>query len=80
MSDQQIDIAICMGSSCYSRGNNRNLEAIRNHLAHKGVEARIVGHLCQDQCRNGPNLVVTGRQFGHLDAATVVSILRDPPK
>ena len=33
-------ITICMGSSCFSRGNNRNIEVIQEHLATQPLAAR----------------------------------------
>jgi NADH:ubiquinone oxidoreductase subunit E len=57
-----LEIRICMGSSCFSRGNGENLRAIREYLAASGQDARVVtaGHLCEDQCSLGPNLIVDG--------------------
>ena len=41
-----------MGSSCFSRGNSRNIEVIQEYLAANplppGVE--LIGHLCEFAC------------------------------
>ena len=34
------NITICMGSSCFSRGNNRNIEVIQDYLASAEPAAR----------------------------------------
>lgn len=79
MSESRAKITICMGSSCYSRGNGRNIEAIREFLVRKGIDAEVelVGHLCRDDCRNGPNIEVNGKMYQHVDAGAIVSIIKE---
>jgi len=73
------EIHICLGSSCFSRGNAENLRVIQQYLADRGLNIRITvtGHLCEDQCSSGPNLVVDGRMYHGLDAAGVRALLGD---
>ena len=54
MSKRQI--RICLGSSCFSRGNNTNLGAIKKYLSENNLEAEIdfCGHLCEELCSKGP--------------------------
>ena len=49
-------ITICMGSSCFTRGNNGNLKIIQKYLSDNGIEVRVhlTGALCQEKCRKGP--------------------------
>ena len=49
-------IKICLGSSCYSRGNNVHLEVIKKYIAENHLEAEISfsGHLCEELCSSGP--------------------------
>ena len=51
-------IKICLGSSCYSRGNNVHLEVIKKYIAENHLEAEISfsGHLCEELCSSGPIL------------------------
>ena len=46
-------IKICLGSSCYSRGNNVHLEVIKKYIAENHLEAEISfsGHLCEEILR-----------------------------
>jgi len=71
------EIQICLGSSCFSRGNSENLRAIQEYLAARGVAAQVVtvGHLCEDQCSRGPNLIVNGVMHHAVDAAGVRALL-----
>lgn len=74
-----LSIAICMGSSCYSRGNSRNIETIRQFLADHQLngETHLVGHLCEDNCRNGPNLKIDGKSYQQVDTATLLTMLEN---
>lgn len=76
--DKAVQITICMGSSCFSRGNGRNIEAIRSYLRDSGAEGKLelVGHLCEDQCRNGPNIAVAGKLYQTVNAAAAVDIVK----
>ena len=49
MNQTSVDITICMGSSCFSRGNNRNIEVIQSFLSsrHLPGNAELAGHLCE---------------------------------
>jgi NADH:ubiquinone oxidoreductase subunit E len=66
-----------MGSSCFSRGNNRNIEVIQQFLSSHpllaGVE--LTGHLCQGFCKEGPNVTINGRMYHQVDPAAIVSLL-----
>ena len=55
-------IEICMGSSCFSRGNGENLRVIRRYVAEHQLDASVnlVGHLCQDRCSRGPHGLIDG--------------------
>jgi NADH:ubiquinone oxidoreductase subunit E len=77
MTGSEQEIVICMGSSCFSRGNSRNLGLIQDYLkAHQlDAEIKLVGHLCQSACKDGPNLVVNGQTYNHVDAAALATIL-----
>jgi NADH:ubiquinone oxidoreductase subunit E len=72
-----VEIVICMGSSCFSRGNSKNLGQIQDYLKANGLQAevKLVGHLCQNLCKEGPNLTVNGRAYHRVDSATLASIL-----
>lgn len=73
-----VEIVICMGSSCFSRGNSKNLATIQDYLRTHKVESSInlVGHLCQDECKEGPNLAIGGQSYHRVDSTTLASILQ----
>ncbi len=55
-------VTICMGSSCFSRGNNRNAEIIQQFIQSNGLEDTVSfsGCLCTGHCKNGPVLMING--------------------
>ncbi len=74
MSDK---IQICMGSSCFARGNNKNLQVISKYLKDNNldVEIELVGLRCCNLCSKGPNLTIKGVEYNNVDAGTLVDIL-----
>jgi len=62
-------IKICMGSSCFRRGNRKNLEFIEKYLEDndRTAEVELVGSRCEEQCRKGPNLQINGRMYHEVD-------------
>jgi len=54
------NITLCMGSSCFSRGNGKNLPRIQQFLKSHDLHARIAlkGCRCGGCCATGPNIWV----------------------
>jgi NADH:ubiquinone oxidoreductase subunit E len=71
------NITICMGSSCFARGNNRNIEVIQNYLASHRLPAKIelTGHLCQGHCKSGPNISINGKLYHEVDPIVIIGLL-----
>ena len=71
------EIQICLGSSCFSRGNAENLRLIQEYLTVRGLTAKVatVGHLCEDQCSRGPNLIVNGTMHHAVEPAGLRALL-----
>lgn len=78
MSEEKTNtIVICMGSSCFSRGNRWNLNTIQEYLRQRGVEAQVElrGDLCQGECKKGPNLTINGIFFHEVAPAGLIPLL-----
>lgn len=73
-----VDVEMCMGSSCFSRGGNRALVLVQTYLKENGLEDRVHvrGHLCQGKCQDGPNLVIDGRAYDRVDPAVALDLLK----
>lgn len=60
-------ISVCMGSSCYSRGNREAIEQIQTFIEDNNLadEIELRGNLCEDICECGPNVRVDGKLCCH---------------
>lgn len=54
---------ICLGSSCFSRGNRDVVQYIKEYLKKNHLDDKVVfkGARCLGHCSNGPNLVINGK-------------------
>ena len=75
---ENITVEICMGSSCFARGNSENLQAIEAYLTENGLEDRVelIGHLCLGRCKEGPNLRIAGKDYSGIGSDCVVDVLK----
>jgi NADH:ubiquinone oxidoreductase subunit E len=55
-------ITLCMGSSCFSRGNGKSLPYIQRFLKENRLDTRVTlrGCRCGGCCSDGPNIWVNG--------------------
>ena len=77
-------ITICMGSSCFARGNKRNLKLIEEYIAKYHIDCALTGRGCVGKCRSGPNLSIDGEVFERVDSESMRDLLdaqlrRDDP-
>jgi len=70
-------ITICLGSSCYRRGNQNVLEVIKNFLSENDLldEVEFKGQLCEGKCTEGPVLIIDETEYCGLDENTVIKVL-----
>lgn len=74
-----MEIEICMGSSCYARGNRENVEFIRQYLRDNAVEAdvRLTGCLCTGNCRRGPVIKLGETLYSEVDPVLLRDLLEE---
>jgi len=74
---KKIEMQICMGSSCFSRGNRDVVNYIRDYLKKNHLEDKIVfkGARCMNLCSNGPNLRINDRITEGVTLAKIDAIL-----
>ncbi|MBR1648362.1 MAG: (2Fe-2S) ferredoxin domain-containing protein [Alphaproteobacteria bacterium] len=70
-------IKVCMGSSCFARGNAKNLQIIQNFIEQHGLDAQVelTGLRCCGSCSAGPNIYIDDEAFHNLDQGSVLDIL-----
>ncbi|WP_306597872.1 (2Fe-2S) ferredoxin domain-containing protein [Geothrix sp. 21YS21S-2] len=74
-----IELVVCMGSACFSRGNIKALDLIQGYLREHGLEqdVQVTGTLCQDRCRQGPNVTVQGECFCGMEPKAILQVLEE---
>jgi NADH:ubiquinone oxidoreductase subunit E len=68
-----------MGSSCFARGNNRNIELIKQYIIENKTNAQVLtlkGNLCQEACSKGPNIQIDEKQYNGVLPENVCDIIR----
>lgn len=73
----KLNISVCMGSSCFARGNSSNLEFIENYIKENKLEAEIdlSGSRCEGKCVSGPNMIINGVEYTEVDEDKLKEIL-----
>lgn len=79
MADNRIEIIVCMGSSCFARGNQQNLDFIEKYIKENNLEAKIElgGSRCEGKCAMGPNIVVNGVEHKQVNKEKIKQIFAE---
>jgi NADH:ubiquinone oxidoreductase subunit E len=74
---QRIEMHICLGSSCFSRGNKDVVTFIREYLRKNHLDDKVVfkGARCMGRCSNGPNLTINGVTTEGVTLSKIEAIL-----
>lgn len=81
-------IRICMGSSCFARGNGLNAEILQRLIAEGALDAdlgdnqgeygppELCGTLCEGLCKEGPIVLIDDVVHRHVTPTTLQDILK----
>lgn len=74
-----MEITVCMGSSCFARGNVENLEFIEKFIKENNLEAKIElsGSRCEGKCEKGPNIIINGKEYHNINVKQLEEILKN---
>jgi len=77
--NERIEVVICLGSSCFSRGNKGLLKVISQYIKEKNLCERVNFHggHCFGSCADGPILKVNGTFFTSVDEVKAIEILNN---
>ncbi len=77
--ESQPEIVICMGSSCFARGNELNLEIIEETLKRRGLSryVELRGCRCMGECSKGPNVRIGDRTHHFVDEGSLIDLLEE---
>lgn len=73
-----VEISICMGSSCYPRGNRDTLKMLKDYIIDNNLEEQILlkGNLCEGLCKDGPNIRINGVIYHDIDYSSILELLK----
>ncbi len=76
---EKITVELCMGSSCFARGNAQTLTLLENYIAENSLGDRVelIGHLCLGACSIGPNVKIGDLIHSGISPECVVDLLRE---
>jgi len=74
-----ITVELCMGSSCFARGNNITAPQVQKIITARQWTERVIlkGALCQGGCKEGPNVRVNGKAYSQMDMAALLDIIEE---
>lgn len=77
MLNSKKEIIVCMGSSCFARGNAQNLEFIENYINEKNLNATVelAGSRCEGKCADGPNIIIDGVEYNNVNEEKIKEIM-----
>jgi len=79
MSDSKINISICMGSSCFARGNDKNLELLEEIIKVNNLEIEVdlIGSRCENVCSKGPSIKINDVYHHAITEEGIIKILKE---
>ncbi|TVQ89045.1 MAG: (2Fe-2S) ferredoxin domain-containing protein [Bacteroidetes bacterium] len=77
MSEKPQNIVICMGSSCFSRGNKKLVKVIQDYLKEHKLEDEVIlkGTHCMGHCDKGPVMQIDEEKIFHITDTNLIDIL-----
>jgi len=75
--NKSYEIEICLGSSCFSRGNREVVQVIRDYLRKNHLDDKVIfrGARCMNRCSEGPFLIINGKTFIQTTLTDIEKIL-----
>ena len=70
---------LCLGSSCFARGNKELVPLIRKYIERKNLVDKVEfkGDHCFNNCSQGPNLMIGTRLFEQVTVDNIEGILNE---
>jgi NADH:ubiquinone oxidoreductase subunit E len=77
MEIKKKEVVICLGSSCFARGNKQLVKVVNDYLRDRNLlnEVRFHGQRCFGQCAVGPSLKLDGKIIEKQDEESVIAML-----
>ena len=79
MEIKKKEVVICLGSSCFARGNKQLVKIVNDYLRDRNLlnVIRFHGERCFGDCAVGPSLKLDGILKEKLDEDSIIAALDD---
>lgn len=73
-----LTVSVCMGSSCYPRGNRRILQQLKEMVIAEHLEnqVQLSGHLCTGRCAEGPVVIINDVEYTHANEFSIAELIK----
>ena len=76
----KVKMVICIGSSCFARGNAENVKIteafLEEHNLVDEIDIELSGGLCTGNCPDGPIVIVNDKVYKHVEKGVMLDILK----
>jgi NADH:ubiquinone oxidoreductase subunit E len=74
---RRVKIMICLGSSCFARGNQELIPIVRRYISRKQIEDKVdfKGDHCFNHCSDGPNMMIGDKLYQHITTKNIETML-----
>ncbi|MHC1705314.1 MAG: (2Fe-2S) ferredoxin domain-containing protein [Tenuifilaceae bacterium] len=75
--DQKTEVIICLGSSCFARGNKGTLKVIEKYLKDNNLIDKVFFHggHCFNKCAEGPVVKIDETIYTGVNETNIIEIL-----
>ena len=73
------EIKVCMGSACFAKGNQENLEFIKQYIEENNLDTKvtIMGSLCEDKCSSGPRIIFNNKEYINVSKEDILKMFKE---
>ena len=73
------EIKVCMGSACFAKGNQENLEFIKEYIRDNNLDSnvKIIGALCENKCNVGPRVIINDKEYYQVNRIQLEELLKE---
>ena len=70
-------ITVCMGSSCFGKGNQATAETVTQFIQEHKLDDKIevAGCLCSGHCANGPNVMINDKLISSVSEQSIGAVI-----
>lgn len=76
--DQNVEIKICVGTSCFVNGSQTLLNSIIDYIDKHDLQEKVAikASFCLEKCDQGPNIIIGDEVITHCTFDVILSKLR----